>query len=484
MHPQEVGAVFFADLIPALDEVSVRFEALMVLAELYGLLGEESLQRRVLARAPAEAQKIKDDGVQARLQCAFAKGSITRGQYERAETESQRGHLLACRARNREAEAACLHLMGTAEYRRGRIKEAVEHWRDALHVRRAIEDRRGEAATLQALGLAMRETGEIDEALESKKAALQILREVGARRAEGAALNNLANSMVDAQQVDEALVCYEQAVKIARDLGDLPTEAAILLNRGRGLAVLARIEEAKESFRRALDLFRSLGDPGGAAETLDEIGSSIAAYGERKVALDSLREARAAAERTGATVLLSRILRHLGNVLHEEGQHAEAWQSYERALALSSPHGRAQTLADMGNSALREGDGARAVELLEQGVESVTSGSRALLALCRLARAHAAVDHDAQSEACGRRAEEMIAAGQEVSPQYAPEIYYSLGTVFGETERGRKYLETANRLLDNRTRSIRSIVYRQHYLTMTWPNREILEEARRLIEAG
>ena len=37
----------------------------------------------------------------------------------------------------------------------------------------------------------------------------------------------------------------------------------------------------------------------------------------------------------------------------------------------------------------------------------------------------------------------------------------------------------ANQLLGAHTRSIKSIVHRQHYLTMTWPNREILEEVKR-----
>jgi len=45
---------------------------------------------------------------------------------------------------------------------------------------------------------------------------------------------------------------------------------------------------------------------------------------------------------------------------------------------------------------------------------------------------------------------------------------------------GRDNLERAKELVDARTRSIRSVVYRNHYLTTHWPNREILEEARQL----
>jgi hypothetical protein len=67
-----------------------------------------------------------------------------------------------------------------------------------------------------------------------------------------------------------------------------------------------------------------------------------------------------------------------------------------------------------------------------------------------------------------------------VPPHLGPEIYYSLGTVLDGEERAAGYLVKASELLDERTRAIRTVVYREHYLTSRWPNREILNQVREL----
>jgi hypothetical protein len=123
------------------------------------------------------------------------------------------------------------------------------------------------------------------------------------------------------------------------------------------------------------------------------------------------------------------------------------------------------------------------VRLLEESLAEHATGSRALLALCRLSRAHKAAGRSEEASACAHRAEKMLEElGGVPPPQYGPEIYYSLGTTFEAGEGARQYLARANELLGERSRSIRSMVRRHHYLTMTWPNREILEEARRVFE--
>ncbi|MDH3592659.1 MAG: tetratricopeptide repeat protein, partial [Planctomycetota bacterium] len=414
----------------------------------------------------------------------LAAAFLRAGRYADAAEEAKRGQGVAWDAKDKLVEAECLHLLGSVEYRRGEFEACAAHWQDALDQRRESGDRRGEATSLQALGSVMPEVGLGDQALETKQEALAIFREIGDRRGEGCALNNLGNSFVDAQRLEEALPCYELAVDIARECGDLPAEAAALFNRGRAFAVVARIDEAKDCFERALDIFREIGDPNGEAETLDELGWAIAGFGEREEAVRCLRTACEAAGNTGQHALLARSLRHLANVQHELGEHQDAWQLYDRALGLGRSHGRGRLLSDMGNSALKEGDFTRAVELLQQAVtgqnHNQDQGSRGLLAFCRLARAKKAAGLVTEAVAAAEQAERLIESSQRVAPQHGPEVYYSLGTVLESETRGRAYLGTANDLLGARTRSIRSIVQRQHYLTMTWPNREILEEARRI----
>ena len=104
--------------------------------------------------------------------------------------------------------------------------------------------------------------------------------------------------------------------------------------------------------------------------------------------------------------------------------------------------------------------------------------SNRLLSLCRLARAHHAAGRIDDAIRSARRAEEMVQRDEGLAPTNSPEVFYSLGTVLADRETGQGYLERAKELVDARTRSIRSVVYRNHYLTTHWPNREILEEAR------
>ncbi|MHC4135197.1 MAG: serine/threonine-protein kinase [Planctomycetota bacterium] len=477
------GVVFLERLVSALgeQELRLRFEALMRLAGLHRLLGRSSEQQEALARASGEADAIGEPGPRARVQAALAAASWDAGRYDQAEGEAKDGLALAEQGDDLACKAQCLHTLGAVAYRRGDHPRSVERWDAALAIRREIGDRRGEARTLLRMGAVMPEVGHGDRALETKQEALAILREIGDRRGEGAALNNVGNALVETERIHEALVCYEQSVNIARELGDLPAQAAALYNTARVLSIEARVEEAKETFEQALDIYREIGDPSGEAGVLDELGSTVATFGDREEALCCLESAREAAERTGEQALLARVLRHLANVHHEAGAREEAWQLFERALGLARTRTRSAILADMGNAAEREGDHDRAAELLKESLAGAERGSRLLRSLCCLARAHQAAGRTEDALRCARRAAEMIEGDQPVAPHHGPEIYYSLGTVLAGEERGREYLEQASELLRERTRSIRSVVYREHYLTTRWPNREILEEARRLV---
>jgi tetratricopeptide (TPR) repeat protein len=480
-HPAH-GAAFLERIVAALGDgdAELRFEARMRLASLLALLGRSRAWLEALEAARADAAAIGGDAERARVHAGVAAAFHRAGRYAEAAEEAERGLAAARAAGAAGAEAECVHMLGGVAFRQGDFPAAAERYEEALRLRRAAGDRRGEAHALQAIGSVMQEVGRGTAALPTKQKALEIFREIGDRRGEGAAINNVGNSYVDGQRLEEALPCYELASEIAAECGDLPAEAAALLNRGRAFAVLARIEEAKDCLERALDIFREIGDPAGEAESLDELGWAIAGFGEREQAIVALERARAAAERTGQHALLVRILRHLANVRHEAGHRDDAWRLFERARDLSRNGSKARLLVDMGNAALKEGDHGRAVELLTEAATAGHGGSRGILCACRLARALKAAGRAEEARAAAHDAESRILEEQRVAPQHGPEIYYSLGTVLEDDERGREYLEKANDLLGARTRSIRSIVHRQHYLTMTWPNREILEEARRL----
>jgi len=165
-------------------------------------------------------------------------------------------------------------------------------------------------------------------------------------------------------------------------------------------------------------------------------------------------------------------------VQHEAGERAPAWEHFSQALALAGTRTRATILSDMGRAAEREGDFERAAKLFEDSLAADSTGSQQILSLCRLARVHRSAGRNDEARTVAGRAETLIQSGSAPDSHDSPEVFYTLGLILGDD--GRDHLERANELVGMRTRAIRSVVYRQHYLTTRWPNREILEEARRL----
>ncbi len=105
-----------------------------------------------------------------------------------------------------------------------------------------------------------------------------------------------------------------------------------------------------------------------------------------------------------------------------------------------------------------------------------------LLLYCRLARAHHLAGRPEQAAEWAARAEEALKDHSELSPDEGPEIYFTLKTVYEKDDRGLRYLDLARNLVATRTQTIRDPAFKEHYLTRVWPTREIVEEAKRLLD--
>ena len=97
---------------------------------------------------------------------------------------------------------------------------------------------------------------------------------------------------------------------------------------------------------------------------------------------------------------------------------------------------------------------------------------------CRLARAQKAAGDVAAAKATAQKVENRLESYPEVSPEHGPEIYFTLQGVFGEDDRGLRYLGVARDMVADRSGAMRNESDREHYLA-NWPSNEIIEEARR-----
>jgi tetratricopeptide (TPR) repeat protein/predicted Ser/Thr protein kinase len=465
-----------------------RLAIAMKLWAFYELLARRADQLRVLTQARENADALGEAGPRARAYACLAHTHAFTGEAAKAQEEAEAALALARDAKDRKWEGNTLNLLGVLAFRRGEFPVAAERWREALAIRREIGDRRGEASSLQGLGGVMPLIGEGEKALDTLQDALAIAKEIGDRRVECVILNNIAISLVDALRVEEGLERFDQAIGISRELGAATQEAYQLCNLGHAYSILGQVDKARSSFERALGLFSALDNPQGELATLTLLGLVLTAFGEYATARERLEAALAIAKRVGAKGKIVAAERALGKLAHVSGARAEAWKRFDETLRLedelSIPASRRDTLMDMADAALREEDFARAADLLEDArtipVKGPTGERDAILALCRLARARRGLGSEADAVAAAEEAERRLDALGRMTPDVGTEIHFTLRDFAIDEERRRHHLERAHAFLEKRQNAIRNDGYREHYLTRTWPNAEILSEAHRI----
>jgi len=495
-----VGASFRASYAtPFLEKVNTalasappakRLAIAMKLWAFYELLARRADQLRVLAQARENADELGEPGPRARAYACMAHTYAFTGEAAKAEEEAKAALALAREAKDRKWEGNALNLLGVLAFRRGEFPVAAERWREALVIRREIGDRRGEASSLQGLGGAMPMIGEGEKALDTLQEALAISKDIGDRRVECVILNNIAVSLDDSLRVEEALERFDQAIRISRELGAATQEAYQLCNMGHSYSVLGQVDKAKSCFERALGLFRALDNPNGELATLILLGKVLAAFGDHGTARENLEAALALAQRAGAKGKVVVAERLLATIAHATGAREEAWERFQRTLALEDeqkvPTSRRDTLMAMAEAALREEDFARVAELSEEAqaieVAGPTGERDKVLALCRLARARKELGHEAEASAAAEEAERRLDALGRMTPDVGTEIHFTLKDLTKDEARKRHHVERAHEYLEKRQRAIRNDGYREHYLTRTWPNPEILAEARRILK--
>ena len=126
--------------------------------------------------------------------------------------------------------------LGLALYDRGRIDEAVHHYRQALQLKSDYVDAHNN------LAMALGAQGRSAEAIRHYTRALQLnptLLE---------AHNNLGNALITTGQLDQAIAYFTRALQLKSDYADAHN------NLGIALGLQGRIEEAVSHFRQALQL--------------------------------------------------------------------------------------------------------------------------------------------------------------------------------------------------------------------------------------
>ena len=479
------AAVFFEKLGDAfrIGRPPARLAIATRLWNSYEMLSRHSDELRVLDEARVLADEIGEPGPRGRILSCLAATHWLSGEMDKVAEEAPAALELLTEADDRLWIGKTLQTLGGLAYRKGNLEEAGTRWRKALELRREIGDRKGEISSMMALAAVMPAIGEAEDALPTKQAALTIAREIGERRFESGLLNNIARSLEAGGDIQGAIASTEEAVALTRELGDQSTEAIALGNLGNLYASIGHVDRAKQCLARAIEVFREIDRPNSEVIKRIQLGEVLATYGDRKRAQEELLKATQIGMKIDSLLEVARAERTLGRFLHEWGKQDDGWQHLERALTIDTDvgddEGRATTLTLMGHARLNEKQFDQATELLEGSLAaSKVISSETLVTQCRLASALKGAGKEDEAKRHTTTAEKTLQELANLSPEHAPEIHFRLSGLADDEDAHREHLTLAQSLVSMRANTIRNGGYREHFMTQSGHNPEIMAAAK------
>ena len=175
--------------------------------------------------------------------------------------------------------------------------------------------------------------GRFQDAIDLYKKALIIVRALDEPYAKGVILNNLGDCYRSLSDYQRAIDYYQQSLAISREIGDRSGEARGLNDLGNCYYDQGDYQRAIEYYQQSLAIRREIGDRRGEANSLNNLGLCYRDMGEYTNALELLSSSRGIYLEVGNELGLAKVSVWLGDCYRNLGRYLEAMESYSRALS-------------------------------------------------------------------------------------------------------------------------------------------------------
>jgi tetratricopeptide (TPR) repeat protein len=225
------------------------------------------------------ACRVRDRTAQARAHNDLGIFCRLLGHYQQALSHHQQSFDLARELGDLRGQARSLDSLGSVYWRLGRYQDAITCHQHSLALARECGDQRDQASSLGNLGIVYELVGRYDEAIACHRDSVVLFRQLGDRRGQGGSLTNLGRVYEQLGRYQEAAACQHDSLRLFQKLGDRPGEAVSLNSLGRVYQQLGRYEDAVACQDDSLRLFHELGERHGEAEALRDLGDALLAFG-------------------------------------------------------------------------------------------------------------------------------------------------------------------------------------------------------------
>jgi CHAT domain-containing protein len=342
------GPLYISEIAKTTGDYEVRVRP----SEDWALAGQYQIKLETVRKSePPDKKRIAAER-------AFAQGQglldEAESQPRDAATETRRGALekfkeaeALFRALNdRHGEVMSLHLVGVTNRKiPGQSDEAKNAWLQALKLAKdlASNDWRLEATIWNDLGVLYRNLYEQQEARNSLGNALRIFEANSDRRGKASVYNNFGLSYTDTGEGDKAIELLQTALQIRQLENDKENEINTISNLAGAYDSLGEFHQALTLSETALQRWRELKKPGRVAISLNNVAVFYEKLGRWQQAIDYYQEvlsSRGIPKGIEAATLLN-----IGDLYNKLNDSSRALENYEKSLTLQ------RELKDQGSEA-------------------------------------------------------------------------------------------------------------------------------------
>lgn len=315
---------------------------------------------------PADLQRVAAES-------AYLEGQSLRSQANPAAIERyKRARELWRALGDRRGEAYALYYVGWVYGATNQLKQAHQHFEEAISLHRAEGDLRGLSFVLNQLGSTHRDRGGALTGLDFYTQALDLRRGLGDQWGQAQILNNIGISYALHGEFGEALGYYEQALRLWQAAGDRNQEANTINGIGGALDGLGRTYEASEKYELALGYWQEMGNSEQAAVARNNLAKVYDGWGEANKALKLYELALSHIDEKKHPDREAQVLDNMGMLYVGRGDTQRAMANFDEALRLRKeaklPKGLATTLHNQGLARSLQGELQEALKLYEQAL--------------------------------------------------------------------------------------------------------------------
>ncbi len=219
--------------------------------------------------------------------------------------------------------------VGTVNYLRGHLDQALTHCLAAVRIQERLGHEQAVATTLNTIAVIQDELGHPDTALDYYQQSMAVFERLGDLEGLVNPLNNIGVIHYARHELDQAEAAHVRALDIRRQLGDRAGEAVSLNNLGNVAAARDDLDLALARYQEALAIKEEIGDPAELAVTLRDIGDVERARGRLPEAMASTRRSLELARSVDARTSIKAGLLDLATIAEQMGDHRSALAAYK-----------------------------------------------------------------------------------------------------------------------------------------------------------